>query len=483
MTPTPTTSSAWSVDGATFRYRGNLGADLRLGGFVTLSTPDGDELGQVLSQEVHEVDGQRSIVGHGRLVGRGRAPIPFEGATVTAAATDAVQALTSGTTAALEVGTLRTVESIPAVLDARGFNRHTFLCGQSGSGKTYSLGVLLEQLLLRTRLPLLVLDPNGDHVHLGRTRDGIDPATAEAYAAAADGVRVVHAATDGGETPLRIRFSELGIAGTAAILQLDPITDREEYNAVLHLLDQTPQATFHSVAEVFEAFAASGDPVVDAVRQRGENLGVDRMAAWAGQAARSVSEVWSQDRPRAIIADSSGFEERRERIAVTVAVLQQLWARRKERRPLLLVVDEAHDVCPADPSEAIQHLAVELFTRVAGEGRKYGIHLLLASQRPDKLPDNVLSQCDNLLLMRVNSAADRAALAQRFGFVPPSLVELAGTFGLGESLMAGKVAPVPLLVRTGTRMTPEGGADVPTDWATRASDGQVPGSEAHPSSS
>jgi uncharacterized protein len=166
-----------------------------------------------------------------------------------------------------------------------------------------------------------------------------------------------------------------------------------------------------------------------------------------------------------VVADTSGFEERRERIAVAVAVLEHLWANRKQRRPLLLVVDEAHDVCPADPADPLQRLAVDRFTRVAGEGRKYGIHLLLASQRPDKLPDNVLSQCDNLLLMRVNSAGDRAALASRFGFVPPELVELAGTFGLGESLLAGKVSPDPQLARTGARLTPEGGADIPTDWA------------------
>jgi uncharacterized protein len=459
-------SSAWSVDGTTFRYRGHLGTGLRLGGFVSLATPDGDELGQVLSQEVDEADGERFVAGHGQLVGRPRAAVPFEEATVTAAATEEIRALLAGSTTPLEVGRLRTEDGIPAVLDARGFNRHTFLCGQSGSGKTYSLGVLLEQLVLHTRLPLLVLDPNGDHVHLGRTQAGTDPTVAEAYAAAAEDVRVLRAAPEGGADPLRIRFSELGIAGTAAILQLDPIADRDEYNAVLHLLESSPETTFRSVSELFQAFAGSGDPVLDAVRKRGENLGIDRMAAWAGQVARSFSAVWTQDRPRAIIADSSGFEERRERIAVAVAVLRQLWDRRKERRPLLLVVDEAHDVCPADPSDELQRLAVELFTRIAGEGRKYGIHLLLASQRPDKLPDNVLSQCDNLLLMRVNSAADRAALAHRFGFAPPDLVELAGTFGLGESLVAGKIAPVPLLARTGARITPEGGADVPTDWAT-----------------
>jgi uncharacterized protein len=67
--------------------------------------------------------------------------------------------------------------------------------------------------------------------------------------------------------------------------------------------------------------------------------------------------------------------------------------------------------------------------------------------------------------MRVNSAGDRASLASRFGFVPPELIELAGTFGLGESLLAGKVSPDPQLARTGARLTPEGGADISTDWA------------------
>ena len=53
-----------------------------------------------------------------------------------------------------------------AALDAGGFDRHSFLCGQSGSGKTYSMGVILERLLLETSLRIVVLDPNSDYVKL-----------------------------------------------------------------------------------------------------------------------------------------------------------------------------------------------------------------------------------------------------------------------------------------------------------------------------
>jgi uncharacterized protein len=456
---------SWSTDGLTFRYRSRIAAGLRLGDYVVVDGPEARRLGQVLTQDSIELEGRRLIEGAGTLLDPGDDPRPFDGASMTSAPPELVADVLGRRPARLELGTLRAVPTIPARLEAKGFNRHTFLCGQSGSGKTYTLGRLLEQLILHTRLPLLVLDPNGDHVHLGTTRPDVDPAVSRAYATAAAGATVLEAEPREGAGPLRIRLKELGTAGAAALLQLDPIGDRQEYNALLHALRDMTGEGYASVEDALEAFRASGDDVLELIRMRAENLGVDRMAAWAGASARTVCELWGDERPRALIANTSGFEERRERIAVVVAVLERLWAERTQRRPLLLVVDEAHDACPADPADQLQRLAVELFTRIAGEGRKYGIHLLLASQRPDKLPDNVLSQCDNLLLMRVNAAGDRAALAARFGFVPSELVQLSGTFGLGECLLAGKVAPHPQLARTGPRLTLEGGADVSTDWA------------------
>ncbi len=468
MDAPPATAVAWSTDGVTFEYRSPLDLGLRLGDYVTLGDGSTPMLAQLLSQRSAERDGRLWAEGSGRVLGPSSSSAPFDRVPMAAADAEVVRRSLDRGRTGIELGTLRGLPELPAVIDARGFNRHTFLCGQSGSGKTYALGGLLEQLILRTRLPLLVLDPNGDHVNLGRARDDLDEDVAARYVAAAGDVRVLRADPPAGTDPLRIRLKELATSGVAALLQLDPIVDRREYNALIHGLDDIGPAGFASIEEAFEAFRASGDAVLESIRMRAENLGVDRMAAWAalsGRPIRTIIDIWRHDRPRALVADTSGFEERRERIAVTITVLEQLWAERRARRPLLLVVDEAHDVCPAEPADPLQRLAVELFTRIAGEGRKYGIHLLLASQRPDKLPDNVLTQCDNLLLMRVNSAADRASLATRFAFVPSELVELSGTFGLGETLRAGRIAPHPQLARTGPRVTPEGGADIPTDWA------------------
>ncbi len=103
--------------------------------------------------------------------------------------------------------------------------------------------------------------------------------------------------------------------------------------------------------------------------------------------------------------------------------------------------------------------------RIAGEGRKFGLYLMVSTQRPQKVHENVLSQCDNLLLMRMNSLADLGFVGETFSFVPPSLLERATTFRQGESLAAGLIAPHPAFLRFGRRLAREGGGDVPADWS------------------
>ena len=86
------------------------------------------------------------------------------------------------------------------------------------------------------------------------------------------------------------------------------------------------------------------------------------------------------------------------------------------------MIDEAHNVCPADAPDRLIGLAAEWAIRIAAEGRKFGLYLLVSTQRPQKIPENVLTQADNLVLMRLNSLADTAFAQAAFSFVPPSLI-------------------------------------------------------------
>jgi DNA helicase HerA-like ATPase len=333
-------------------------------------------------------------------------------------------------------------------------NRHTFWCGQSGSGKTYALGVLLERILLTTRLPMVVLDPNSDFVRLHEQAVEADSDSASALRER----DVVVLRPDDADHPLRVRFTDLDARAKAAVLRLDPVVDRAEYNALLRLFDSNFDGV--DAEQLVPHLRSLGSPDAEALAQRLENLGVlewTRTWAYGGAAATDVIAR----RPAATVLDLGGYDRHEEQLTVALAVLDDLWTRRAERRPLLVVVDEAHNLCPPDPETPLGVAVRDRLIQIAAEGRKYGLWLLLSTQRPSKVHPGIVSQCDNLTLMRMNSREDLDELASVFGFVPRGLLAQAARFRQGEALLAGGFVPMPSVVRVRTRITPQGGTDVP----------------------
>jgi uncharacterized protein YxjI len=154
---------------------------------------------------------------------------PFGDAPIRVATADEVArwlAAVKPARAMLDVGSVALAESVPLALDAGAFDRHTFLCGQSGSGKTYALGTILERLLAETSLRIVVLDPNSDFVRLAELRDDVGEEVIPRYRAAASGIDVRRAG-DAGPERLHVRFREFDAAERAAVLRLDPIDDRD----------------------------------------------------------------------------------------------------------------------------------------------------------------------------------------------------------------------------------------------------------------
>jgi DNA helicase HerA-like ATPase len=341
----------------------------------------------------------------------------------------------------------------PAELNAAKLNRHTFWCGQSGSGKTYALGVLLEQVLLRTELPILVLDPNADFVRLGEPRAETDAATAAALRGL--DVRVLHSTQrDVGEA-LKVRFLGLSVPSKAAVLRLDPIADAEEYNMLLRInrfAEGFDESTYMSTLR------ESSNPAQVQLAMRIENLQVMEWDVWSRGALAATDVI--AERPRATVLDLGGFTHPSEPKAAALAVLEQLWVRREERRPILIVIDEAHNICPPNPQSPVERALTALVQLIAAEGRKFGLWLLLSTQRPTKIHPNVLSQCDNLGLMRMNSPRDLLELSEVFGYAPEAMVQASSSFVQGRALFAGGFLAEPAFVQMGPRLTIEGGADV-----------------------
>ncbi len=99
--------------------------------------------------------------------------------------------------------------------------------------------------------------------------------------------------------------------------------------------------------------------------------------------------------------------------STVVAVLSRLvfdfaiWARDEKTRPILLVCEEAHRYVPNEQNADGSSVG-KILSRIAKEGRKYGISLGLITQRPSDLAEGVLSQCGTIISMRLNNDRDQA---------------------------------------------------------------------------
>lgn len=459
--PSSVRPTAVSLDGRQFRFVGSVEAPLDPGHLVTLRDPDGDvQLGQIESVSFgagDELTGEGRILGTIAADGRDLQPTSshgFIGAIVEDADAPTIELLYRSADIALPIGSHLDSPGMHARLLAKRFNRHTFWCGQSGSGKTYALGVVLEQLLLHTGMPLVIFDPNGDFVRMRDAAAGV-PLGADADTLAARDIRVLRPTAADDADALVVRFTDLPLQARGAILRLDPLLDREEYNELVHL--QNTVGTLDAQRIVPELMAR-GTAAAAALASRIENLRVLHWDVWAS-ARTPVTEI-IDERPDATVLDLGGFEFADESLVVALAVLDDLWAKREARRPVLLVIDEAHNLASPDADSPLRTAVRDRLIQIAAEGRKFGLWLLLSTQRPSRVHPSIISQCDNLALMKMTSPADLAELATLFGFVPQALFARARRFRQGEALFAGGFVPTPTLVQMGARLTREGGTDV-----------------------
>lgn len=126
----------------------------------------------------------------------------------------------------------------------------------------------------------------------------------------------------------------------------------------------------------------------------------------------------------------------------------KVWQTRSEREkdPIAIVCEEAHRYVP-DRGEAQYKEAQEAVRRIAKEGRKYGIGLMLVSQRPSDLESTVLSQCSSWIILRLTNGTDQEHVRR---FLPDSLVGLTrmlSSLGRREAIFVGEAAALPSRIK------------------------------------
>ena len=183
------------------------------------------------------------------------------------------------------------------------------------------------------------------------------------------------------------------------------------------------------------------------------------------------------------IIDLPSIADRSVQILTASTVLEMEWGRARQawgealnkppeedqRVPTLVVVDEAHNLLSNEPRNNAEAALREQFRRIAAEGRKFDVFLVVVSQRPDKLDRLVLSECDNKVIMKLGSQSVLNVTRELLGLddLPEKILGKCLEFDQGRGLLLGDwVSGSPTLFYSAARRTIEGGRNLrPGAWA------------------
>ena len=134
-------------------------------------------------------------------------------------------------------------------------------------------------------------------------------------------------------------------------------------------------------------------------------------------------------------------------IGAITKLIYNIQIMQKDARPVTLVCDEAHVYIPVDfQLSAAQRRMVEIFENIAKEGRKFGITLFIASQRPSELNKTIMAQCANYIVMKLNNENDKTMIKGMMPTGSSDVIETTAMFSPGDCLVIGDACPIPLKI-------------------------------------
>lgn len=135
-------------------------------------------------------------------------------------------------------------------------------------------------------------------------------------------------------------------------------------------------------------------------------------------------------------------------LVARLAFSVQQWTPSDIRHPVAILCDEAHLYIPhKNAAGATDDISIQIFERIAKEGRKYGVSLVVVTQRPSEVNKTILSQCSNFVAMRLTNSDDQAVIKK---LLPDSLggfSDILPTLDTGEALVVGDASLLPSRIR------------------------------------
>jgi DNA helicase HerA-like ATPase len=373
----------------------------------------------------------------------------------------------------------------------RFFQRHASILGSTGSGKSWSVALILERAKSLQFPNIIVLDMHGEYAPLTDHDEGY------AYGLRVAGPGDLDSPSDDA------LFLPYWLLNREEMLAM--ILDRSDMNApnqasrfTLHVrrlkekvLEDSHKTDTMKTFTVDSPMPYKMDDLVDELKadntRKGKGTkGQPVKGEWEGKLTRFISRLeaklhdrrygflfqpphgaleydWLANQMTRLLDSSASLrgikivdfsEVPSDVLPVVTSVLVRLlydvqfWMEPDKRTPLAFFCDEAHLYLPVkEGADAVQKQALESFERIAKEGRKYGVSLIVISQRPSDVSRTILSQCNNFLVLRLNNDRDQAVVRRLMPETMSGLTDVLPLLDTGEAVLLGDAVLLPSRIK------------------------------------
>lgn len=373
----------------------------------------------------------------------------------------------------------------------RFFQRHAVIVGSTGSGKSWTVARILEQVAKLPNANALLFDIHGEYEPL--EGEGIchlrvaGPGDLAAGRTLADGVLFLPYWLLTYEEMLAMLLdrSDQNAPNQAMIFNREVLSAKRSYLEAKGKADVLPNFTIDSpipynLTDVLAKLEEWDTEMVAGARG-------DKQGPYHGKLTRFIQRLQSKVRDRRLgflfgAGDDAIRYEWMEELATVllgstairgrggvkvidfsevpsdilplivglvarVVFTVQQWTEPGKRHPVALFCDEAHLYIPERREGGVAEEGLKSFERIAKEGRKYGVGLIVISQRPSEVNRTVLSQCNNFVAMRLTNAEDQNVIRRLLPDTLGGFAELLPILDTGEALVVGDAAMLPSRIR------------------------------------
>jgi DNA helicase HerA-like ATPase len=396
------------------------------------------------------------------------------------------------------------------------FGRHMAILGTTGGGKSYTLTRLVEEVA-KHKSKTILFDPSGEfgaiesgalHVYLGK-HPSPEPGMVEVVMPYSeltenDLFAIFKPSGESQAPKLRQAIKSLKLARLAPDIALDGyvikanrtkqyydeayldwVNEVESQNAdfditklvrqiqnecVLPNRSSTETTSWGDINQIENSLCVT---LVNRVQDiiTSENLA----PIFQPEGKRSIFEVietfLSSEEHRVLVISMQylSFEHNAREIVSNAAgrcLMSMARGERFRELPVLVCVDEAHQFLK-EKMELNSEYSMDSFALIAKEGRKYGLHICIATQRPRDLPESVLSQVGSLIVHRLINDKDRGIIERACGEANASALSALPILTQGQAVLLGAEFPVPLVVKVQmpVKRPNARSADFQTNWA------------------